>query len=104
MDKGTKVYRAYIAITPGLWWIDEGEATEIVMDGKQLIRVHNALVPMDLTWHQIKGSAKADVVRALAKQIGAMQAKLDTVRDEMLHESLMQDEAQREPELTQCSN
>ena len=103
MDKGTKVYRAYICTTPGLYWLDEGEVTEIVMDGKQLIRVHNTLVPMDLNWHQIKGSAKADVVMALAKQIGGLQAKLDTVRDEMLHESLMQDEAQQEPELTQCN-
>jgi hypothetical protein len=103
MDKGTKVYRAYISSTPGLWWFDEGEVTEIVMGGKQLIRWHDMLVPMDLTWHPIKSSAKADVVRALAKQIGGLQAKLDTVRDEMLHESLSQDEAQQEQELTECN-
>lgn len=101
MDKGTKVYRAYIGITPGVWWLDEGEVTEIVMDGKQLIRWHNSLVPMDLTWHPIKSSAKADVVRGLANQIGGLQAKLDTIRDEMLHESMMQDEAQQE--LTPCN-
>lgn len=101
MDKGTKVYRAYVASTPGLWWIDEGEVTEIVMGGAQLIRWQDMLVPMDLTWHPIKSSAKGDVVRALAKQIGGLQAKLDTVRDEMLHESLMQDEAQQE--LTPCN-
>jgi len=104
MDKGTKVYRAYIASTPGLWWLDEGEVTEIVMGGFQLVRLHNTLIPMDLTWHATKSSAKADVVRELAKQIGSLQAKLDAVRDEMLHESLMQDESQREHDLSHSSN
>jgi len=33
-----------------------------------------------------------------------LQAKLDTVRDEILHESLAQDEAQQEHNLTHCSN
>jgi hypothetical protein len=94
MDSGTKVYRAYVATTPGQYWFDEGTVSEIVMDGVPLVRWHDSLVPLTDRWHATKAGASGVVVAELAKQIGALQAKLDTLRDEMLHESLTTDEAQ----------
>ena len=92
MDKGTKVYRAYVATTPGSYWIDEGTISEIVVDGVPFVRHYDSLTPLTARWHSTKAGAKADVVKELAKQIGSLQAKLDTVRDEMLHESLTTEE------------
>lgn len=88
MDKGTTVYRAYIATTPGQYWFDTGTVSEVVLDGVPLVRWHDSLVPLTDRWHATKAGASGDVVTELAKQIGALQAKLDTLRDEMLHESL----------------
>ena len=92
MDKGTKVYRAYVATTPGSYWIDEGTISEIVVDGVPFVRHYDSLTPLTARWHSTKAGAKADVVKELTKQIGSLQAKLDTVRDEMLHESLTTEE------------
>lgn len=88
MDKGTTVYRAYVCTTPGMYWIDEGTVTEIVLDGVPLVRLHSTLTPLDDKWHATKAGAKADAVAAIARQVGALQAKLDTLRDEVLHDSL----------------
>jgi hypothetical protein len=92
MDKGSKVYRAYVATAPGTYWIDEGTISEIVLDGVPLVRFHDSLTPMASGWHATKAGAQAEVVKQFAKQIGALQAKLDTVRDQMLHESLTTEE------------
>ena len=92
MDKGTTVYRAYVAMTPGSYWIDEGTISEIVLDGVPLVRHYDSLTPLTALWHTTKAGAKADVVKEFAKQIGGLQAKLDTLRDEMLHESLTTEE------------
>jgi hypothetical protein len=92
MDKGTTVYRAYIATTPGTYWFDEGVISEIVVDGKPLVRWFDSLVPLDAKWHATKAGARADVVAGLARQIGELQAKLDKLRDEMLHEALTTEE------------
>ena len=92
MDKGTKVYRAYVAMTPGQYWIDEGTISEIVLDGVPMVRFHDSLTPMNTGWHPTKSGAMADVVKEFAKQIGGLQAKLDTIRDQMLHEALTTEE------------
>lgn len=92
MDKGTKVYRAYVATTPGHYWFDEGVVSEIVVDGMPLVRWYDSLVPLSDRWHATKAGAKRDVVTAMARQIGELQAKLDTLRDEMLHEDLTTEE------------
>ena len=92
MDSGTKVYRPYIATTPGSYWIDEGVVSEIVVDGVPLVRFHDSLTPMASGWHATKAGAQAEIVKQIARQIGALQAKLDTIRDQMLHESLTADE------------
>jgi hypothetical protein len=92
MDKGQTVYRAYVATTPGNYWFDEGVVSEIVVNGVPLVRWFDSLVPLNDRWHATKAGAKADVVRGLARQIGELQAKLDKLRDEMLHEDLTTEE------------
>ena len=93
LDAGTKVYSAYTStLTPGLWWINEGELTDIVSSGVPLVRMHSLLLPLDSKWHVSKSQAKADAAFALARQIGELQAKLDTLRDEILHEALCREE------------
>lgn len=92
MDKGTKVYKAYIGSTPGMWWVDDGTVSAIVVDGKPLVQYGTALVPLDERWHTTKAGANSDVVKALARQIGELQADLDKLRDEMLHDALTTEE------------
>lgn len=92
MDSGTKVYRAYIAVTPGTYWIDEGVVSEIVSDGVPLVRWHDSLVPLDNRWHTTKTAAKQDAVWGITRQVGELQAKLDKLRDEVLHETLAAEE------------
>lgn len=92
MDKGTKVYRAYIGTTHGRYWFDEGTVSEISLDGVPLVRWLNSLVPLNDEWHATKAGAQGDVVKVLARQIGELQAKLDTIRDEMLHDALTTEE------------
>jgi hypothetical protein len=75
-------------MTPGQYWIDEGTISEVVVDGVPLVRFHDTLTPMASGWHDTKAGAQADVVKQLAKQIGGLQAKLDAIRDQMLHEIL----------------
>lgn len=92
MDKGTKVYRAYVATTPGSYWIDEGTISEIVVDGVPFVRHYESLTPLNARWHTTKAGAQGEVVKEIAKQIGGLQAKLDMLRDEMLHASLTTEE------------
>ena len=93
MDKGTKVFRAYIGISPSVYWVDEGTVTEIVADGVPLVnRGGGMMTALDERWHPTKGGANADIAAHLARTIGEWQAKLDTLRDEMLHESLATEE------------
>jgi hypothetical protein len=93
MDSGTKVYRAYISLQPGSYWLEEGTVSEIVVDGVPLVRWYDSLVPLTDRWHTSKAGAQGDVVTAMARQIGELQAKLDTLRDEMLHDALTTEEA-----------
>lgn len=93
MDSGTKVYRAYVAMQPGNYWFDEGTVSEIVVDGVPLVRWHDSLVPLTDRWHASKAGAQGDVVKGLVRQIGELQAKLDKLRDEMLHDALTTEEA-----------
>jgi hypothetical protein len=88
IDAGTTVYRAYVGVNPENWWIDEGVVTEIVHDGVQLVRMNSILVPLTDQWRATKGNAKADYEAALVRYIGVLTKRLDTLRDEILHETL----------------
>lgn len=94
MDKGTKVYRAYIGISPGVHWVDQGVVTEISLNGVPLVdRGGGLMMPLDSTWHTTRAGANRDIVAHLARTIGEWQAKLDAIRDEMLHDDLTTEEA-----------
>lgn len=88
MNKGTTVWRAYTAITPGNWWLEEGVVTEIVVDGVPLVRWLDTLVPLTDQWRASKTEAKRDAAMGIARQIGKLQVVLDELRDECLHEEL----------------
>jgi hypothetical protein len=92
MDAGTKVYRAHVVESSGWFMVDEGTIAGTMPDGIEYVRYAGLLVPMDERWHTARGAALADVVIFLVRKIGEYQAKLDTIRDEILHCDLTTDE------------
>ena len=59
---------------------------------RQGVDSRGMMTALDERWHPTKGGANADIAAHLARTIGEWQAKLDTLRDEMLHESLTTEE------------
>jgi len=92
MDAGTKVYRAHVVESSGWFSVDEGTIAGTMPDGIEYVRFVGLLVPMDERWHTARGAALADVTIFLVRKIGEFQAKLDTVRNEILHCHLTDDE------------
>lgn len=93
MDAGQQVYRAYICGAPGEFWITAGTVTDIVSNGVRLVRMSGeVLVPLGQDWRETKTEAKADAAAGIARQIGAVQAKLDALREEILHDELTTEE------------
>ena len=93
MDSGTKVYEGYVGINPENAWINEGIVTGIVVDGQVMVRYGDLLVAKGDRWRATKAEAKADIVAAMVRHIGRLQAKVDEMRDEILHETLTQEAA-----------
>lgn len=95
MDKGKKVWRGYYSDGAGMpvHWVDEGEVTDIIMNGEQLVRMRNMLVPLTGDWRVTIGEAKRDIHRKLVRFIGSLQAKADKLSDEILHDDLTTEEA-----------
>jgi hypothetical protein len=46
-------------------------------------------------WHETEADAKHDAWRELVRLSGKLQAKIDTLRDEMLHDRLTSEEVTR---------
>lgn len=93
MKTGQNVYRAYVCSTPGEYWINTGTITDIVSNGVPLVRMGSeVLVPLAADWRETKAEAKADAAAGIARQIGAVQAKLDALREEILHDELTTEE------------
>lgn len=96
MDKGTKVYRAYVSCgdeSRFLSWIDEATVTEIVKDGVPFVSYFDCLQPLDERWRETKSAAQRDVHAAMVRFIGRWQAKADALADEILHADLSTEEA-----------
>jgi hypothetical protein len=93
MEQGTKVFRAFVCLGPSQWWVDVGEVTGIVADGVPLVRCGRLLQPLDASWHLNQTECKRDAATALARHIGTLQAQLDKMRDEILHDDLTTEEA-----------
>lgn len=94
MDKGTKVYRAYVYSWNQQFtsWIDEGEVSGIVQDGVPFVTLGKTLQPLDDRWHATRHQAQRDIHRGLVLFIGEMQAKADEMADELLHADLTTEE------------
>lgn len=93
MDVGQTVYRAHVCIHPGDYWIDSGTITDIVSNGTPMVRMNSeVLVPLNNLWRATKIEAKADAAAGIARKIGAVQARLDELRDEILHDELTTEE------------
>jgi hypothetical protein len=95
MEKGTKVYQAYASGWDDRWtaFVQEGVVTDIVRDGVPLVSVGNSFTNLDDSWHQRRHDAQRDIHRAMLRFIGAMQAKADTLAEEILQADLMTEEA-----------
>lgn len=83
--KGQRVYRAYVTEMSLGYWIDEGVVSSTV-DGQQFVKTGSLLVLLDEKWHPTKTLAKEDVVRAFVRKAGEFQARIDELRDEIVHE------------------
>lgn len=97
MDAGTKVYKAVLYTDPTQYakpyYITEGTTTGIVLSGTEMVRVWDALFPITDGWHSTEAAAKAEAATELCRSIGKMQAALDSMRDEILHDALTTEEA-----------
>jgi hypothetical protein len=92
MTTGQVLYRAYVCSKPGDYWIDTGETTDMTIDGKAIVKFAGSLIVRDDKWRTTEVEAKRDAVAGIARQIGAVQAKLDALRDEILHDDLTTEE------------
>lgn len=90
MESGTTVYRAYVSQISDTFrtWIDEAVVTEIVLNGKPLVKIAESLLPLTDDWRLTRREAKQDQHRALLRHIGTLQARADAMADELLHEDL----------------
>lgn len=93
MQAGTKVYRAYISPNHEMSWIDEGEVTEVVLDGVALVRHGSVLTKLTDRWKPSQTDAKREAHASMIRHIGSLQAKADKMMDEILHETLTQEDA-----------
>lgn len=92
MQTGQTVYRAEVFTTGGLtsgakWYITEGTVTGIEVDGVVMVRLHHALVPAT-GYAESKTAAKQQVVDELTQAVGVLMKQIDTLKDEIVHESL----------------
>jgi hypothetical protein len=92
MDAGTKVYKANLYVNPTgqdrPYYMMEATATGVVVDGVEMVRIHDALLPVTDGWRATETEAKADIDTQLCRVIGQLQKSLDTLREEVLHETL----------------
>jgi hypothetical protein len=95
MDTPIKVYKAYVFDQSCDYYLWEGTLTEIEIDGVQMVRHGSSLVPLTEGWNFTKTAAKRDAAQKMAVLIGKSQARLDALRDEILHEQLASEEAAR---------
>jgi hypothetical protein len=95
MDAGVKVYRACIYNEEGSFLIDEGTVAGTLPDGIEYVRFSTLLVPLDERWYTTRSEALSDVAAFFVRKLCDFQAKLDTLRDEILHCDLTTEEVAR---------
>jgi hypothetical protein len=88
-EVGQTVYRAYVAVDPKTYWIDDGVVSSFETEGQQFVKCGTMLVVLDERWHATKTEAKGDVVKALVRRIGELQARIGEIQDELVHELIV---------------
>lgn len=88
MDSGATVYEGYVGVSPENHWINEGIVTGVVVDGQAMVRYGDLLIPMGERWRATRADAQRDIVTALVRHIGRLQAMVDELKDEILHADL----------------
>lgn len=68
-------------------FIAEGEPTSTVLDGCAMVQVGNTLVP-DEGFVATRAEAKEQIALALVRYVGRLQAEIDKLREQILHEAL----------------
>jgi hypothetical protein len=92
MDTPIKVYKSYVFDNQCDYYLWEGTLTDVEVDGVQMVRHGSSLSPLTEGWHFTKAGAKGDAAKRMAVLIGISQARLDKLRDEILHETLTTEE------------
>lgn len=95
MTTETKFYRGQVVDSLEAqhhWYMQEATATTIELDGRQMVRLYNLLLPAD-GWHPTEREAKAAVVVELVRIVGRLQAEIDTLKDDILHADLVTEAA-----------
>lgn len=97
MDTGTTVYKATVLMNPlgpgRPYYMSSAVTTGIVVDGREMVRVHDSLFPMLDGWYPTKAAAKHEAMLELIRMAGMLQKHIDELREEVLHESLTTEEA-----------
>lgn len=73
-------------------YIAEAEATCIEVDGIPMVRTGDILFPAR-DYVATKTEAKQQIVDQLVRYAGVLQAEIDRLKDEILHETLTQESA-----------
>lgn len=73
------------------YYMQEAAETSIELDGVPLVNLAGMLLPAK-GWHRREADAKADVRTQLIRHIGQLQAVVDRLADEILHEDLLHEE------------
>lgn len=94
---GQTVYRGEIGSMLGSdltlgHWVTQATGTGIQIDGVDMVRMHTLVLPAE-GWVATKREANLQIIHQLVRHIGAVQAEVDRLRDEMLHEDILSEEA-----------
>lgn len=91
---GETVYRAYLFDRLGEFHIMQATVTGIEVDGVEMVRQGDLLLPMNGGWRKTELDARRDARDEMIRRIGVAQKKVDQLADEIMHESLSNAEAQ----------
>lgn len=87
----TKVYRGYVGTerhdNTRMTCIDEAVPTGIEIDGCEIVNWHGTYVPA-AGWLATPTAAKQQIVDKLVEKVGVLQAQIDRLKDEIVHECL----------------
>lgn len=94
MDSGQKVFKGHVGTVSVSersaevgFYVTEATFTGIVVDDVPMVRLYTMLVPAS-EYVATKAEAKQQIVGQLVRLHGVVQAKIDALRDEIMHDLL----------------